>query len=708
MLNNFFHVGIIPGSLPLNTHIEFFPPSSASSTSSSSTTSTAVADPTHHHGNGIVSLQNGNHKKLLRFVQLHTSLSYNDKRSKLVCPTTGVTLENHDYPDPEEDADNVSKHVLSPSLINAVSSTRAEIIWANNHDRDGLLGRSDMRLQTAVGMPVAVDNDGNMCVVVMFSPNDIKSNDDSLEYLNFISRSATSFSIPCLLPVIKDPSKIFQFADQDDDDVDMNMNMNMGNEYNHGCGANEHDHFNSFDDDDIYMSGKIIEPRSTSALKLNTKQLAMQETDLGRRGITTRLFSFRSGGDNDGIAAVSVRRKLNDDKTMTGSEPEVHIVHDISTEPRDSFGIPMLPTEGYAFHYDMELSGDVDDNSIFDGTVDEASYGVWSTIMRNDVNAVSNHGDEGGVVSLMNGNDTSMDGKNSALPQRISSDSSLNLLAQATSLYELSANEDSLFSSDEVGETNNIHGEVGESRVAKADDVWKITKGKKLRLEEFAQAFLGMSVFDIADIWMPGEIVENDMLLKHVSSMTNDHKNEDFVAFRQFSSTASVKMWSGAVGRAFASGNPVWSRNEKMIVDSNRAHAFHQAQIKSVLSVPVIPAGCKTPVCVVTCYSQSRVNCNPNVLRFVQQAVRLLWVGFDSVTPHSSVGDTAWKEVAPEDVGKMAADADLHQVFLKKRPFCEVSAFSEEHKSKRGGSREDMSQQQVCSVQIIICPICAC
>eukprot|EP00816_Leptocylindrus_hargravesii_P011030 CAMPEP_0196823004 /NCGR_PEP_ID=MMETSP1362-20130617/85680_1 /TAXON_ID=163516 /ORGANISM="Leptocylindrus danicus, Strain CCMP1856" /LENGTH=1194 /DNA_ID=CAMNT_0042202721 /DNA_START=298 /DNA_END=3883 /DNA_ORIENTATION=+ len=720
--------GIIP-CLPLNTQLELFPPSTSSSSSNSSTssassTSTAVADPS-----GVA-----NQKKLLRFVQLHTSLSYNDKRSKLVCPTTGVTLEsNYDYPDPEEDAENVSKHVLSPSLINAVSSTKAEIIWANNHDQDGLLGRSDMRLQTAVGMPVAVDNDGNMCVVVMFSPNDIKSSDESLEYLHFISRSATSFNIPCLLPVIKDPSKILQFVDYNQDD---NGNDN-DNDDAEGVmmDAGNNDYFNH---DNVYdMGERIIQPRGgTLARQLNMEQLAMmQETDLGRRGVTARLFSFGNSNNGSASAATSSavgkrgRKQLNDGKVVIGSEPEVHIVHDISTEPCDSFGIPMLPTEGYDFHYDMDLSGD--DNSIFDGTFDEASYGVWSTIMQSEqanagINAISNHGDDQAledgtvgqrrVVTLLNGNASTAEGEEqkSMLPQRISSDSSLNLLAQVTaSAYEPFPNDelenidvtnsvDTSFSSDFIRQnsTNSLGGinENRASRSAHASHVRKITKAKKDRLEEFAQAFLGMSVFDIADIWMPFDETtdKNDvMLLNHVSSMTNDPKNEDFIAFRQFSVGSTVKMWSGAVGRAFASGNPVWSRNEKMIVDSNRAHAFHQAQIKSVLSVPVLPAGCKTPVCVVTCYSQSRVNCNPHVLRFVQQAVRLLWDGFDSVTPHASVGSAAWKEVAPEDVGKMAADVGLHQVFLKKRPLCEVSSFSEDHKAKRSGSKEgDSSHQQ--------------
>jgi len=40
-------------------------------------------------------------------------------------------------------------------------------------NEEGLIGRSDIRLQTAVGMPVAMDAAGNMCVVVMFSPNEL-------------------------------------------------------------------------------------------------------------------------------------------------------------------------------------------------------------------------------------------------------------------------------------------------------------------------------------------------------------------------------------------------------------------------------------------------------------------------------------------------------------------------------------------------------
>jgi hypothetical protein len=106
----------------------------------------------------------------------------------------------------QQDSD-LKKHVLSPQLVNAISSS-AQVLWATSQKREGLLGRSDVRLQTAVGMPVAVDAKGNMCVVVMFSPNQIRNTDDAMEYLQFISQSATSSNIPCLLPVFNNTMRV--------------------------------------------------------------------------------------------------------------------------------------------------------------------------------------------------------------------------------------------------------------------------------------------------------------------------------------------------------------------------------------------------------------------------------------------------------------------------------------------------------------------
>ena len=45
------------------------------------------------------------------------------------------------------------------------------------------MGRSDIKLQTAIGMPVGVDESGNVWVVVMFSPKNVESSSDAIEYL---------------------------------------------------------------------------------------------------------------------------------------------------------------------------------------------------------------------------------------------------------------------------------------------------------------------------------------------------------------------------------------------------------------------------------------------------------------------------------------------------------------------------------------------
>ncbi len=148
-----------------------------------------------------VGRREGDGKK--RFVQLYTSKNYADRRADLVIPEKQhpeAIDEGHvDVNEPLSESE-LEKHKLSPQLVDAISKS-AQVVWANTQREEGLLGRSDMRLQTAVGMPVAVDADGNMCVVVMFSPENLESTDEAMEYLRFLSSSATSSSIPCLFPV---------------------------------------------------------------------------------------------------------------------------------------------------------------------------------------------------------------------------------------------------------------------------------------------------------------------------------------------------------------------------------------------------------------------------------------------------------------------------------------------------------------------------
>ncbi len=401
--------------------------------------SVSIAVEEKHDEHNALAISNG---KKLRFVQLYTSRSYENRRNQLVTPADeedNYAKQVNGDADEHDDDDNHTKkkHVLSPLLVDAISKT-AQVVWAHTKKREGLLGRSDMRLQTAVGMPVAVDGSGNMCVVVMFSPNNISSTDDALEYLQSISRSATSTSIPSLLPAF-DPK--------------------------HGLVSLPHHH----------TTNEIIPLLSSPNM-----------TD---GSVITRFVSLDDAPI--GVGQLSVA--------------EVHSNHDLTNAPKDCFGIPMLPS--------VTLLDGSDPLSSLDA-FDEASYGVWSTIMDNaDLPVVG--GD------LLETNETSYN----------------------------------QFNPTSVGPIHETSTPVYASSKPTMD------KERLDRLEEFASAFLDVSVFDFAEVWVP--VDDHSDHLGQVASIisTDSQTNQTLQDFERMSSTILVRFWSGAVGRAFSSGNPVWSAN---------------------------------------------------------------------------------------------------------------------------------------------------
>lgn len=109
-------------------------------------------------------------------------------------------------------------------------------------------------------------------------------------------------------------------------------------------------------------------------------------------------------------------------------------------------------------------------------------------------------------------------------------------------------------------------------------------------------------------------------------------------------------------------------------MDSSRVEAFAIANIKTVLAIPIFSEGHSTPSCVLCFYSLVRSDSVPFVMKFVQQALRSLWYGLDRLQPHKSIGEELWKEVAPADLGEMAADLEMQSAFhMKKRPFDQMS-----------------------------------
>lgn len=413
-------------------------------------------------------------------MQLYTSKSYANRRSMLVTPpeddddnennnngyTDSMVAHHHHAHDHDCTKkctkDDLEKHKLSPRLVDAISKT-AQVVWANTLKQEGLTGRSDIPLHTAVGMPVAVDADGNMCVVVMFSPNNIQSTDAAMEYLQSISRSATSSSIPCLMPA--------------------------------------------------FESTEDIQHVPTSSLnKAIRGHIMPQEASLGE-GVTARFVS------------------IDDDNNSGSSTPEQIMGHDLASAPKDCFGIPMLPcfaelgSESSSPAPAPALGASSTQAPPLEDVFDEASYGVWSTIMQERpalVPSPAPSGNEEDPIDIAVENGLPVGLNEGVNP----------------------ANDDAMIDPKSLVTTHKR----------------QLERKRKDQLEEFCSAFLGMSVFDIADVWIPAG-PEHPDCLSHVVSISSSNQSNTITDFKRVSGYTLIKFWSGAVGRAFASGNPVWSCN---------------------------------------------------------------------------------------------------------------------------------------------------
>jgi hypothetical protein len=205
---------------------------------------------------------------------------------------------------------------------------------------------------------------------------------------------------------------------------------------------------------------------------------------------------------------------------------------------------------------------------------------------------------------------------------------------------------------------------------------------RKERLVEFLMAFLGMSVFDLADVWVP---LAGKAALRHVVTVTANNGlpiSTTLAQFKRTSETTLIPYWTGAVGRAFSTGNPVWSSNEAVFMDTGRAGAFQETKFHTVLAVPVFSKSVTSqPACVVAAYAFVKSGSIPFVLRFVQQALRLLWDdgGLEDVCAvheqqqEAATPGVAWQNVAtPADLGEMAADVEMQQHFAARKRTHEI------------------------------------
>ena len=471
-----------------------------------------------------------------RFLQLYTSKAYCNQRSKLVQPH-----DNDDGPGSERSNGSGSpgsptsraspkspssshqlirrtssfasleldeEHVLSPRIVEAVTHS-TQVVWANCQKTEGLLGRSDIKLQTAIGMPVGVDESGNVWVVVMFSPKNVESSVDAIEYLQYISRSAASTSIPCLLPVVGDvppPSN--------------NDNGGGGGGTTKMiCDGSSAAANTDVKEDAVNTTTVALKDghHNYSLVSIKPKTKQPEHTQELGDGVMAKFVSFNMNDDDDD-------KDGNDKSKSPGGTTRAHRFslgneNDLRNAPKDDWGIPMLPetaelvnnngggqtnnngtnngniNNGNNSQSASQQTLDAIDNAITDA-FDEASYGVWSTIM------------------------------------------------------------------------NSAGGEVIRTSESIATKMHLIQE----RLEEFATAFLGMSVFDVADAWMVssgsggagpnGEACTGNNsvpVLKCLFTAAATETNPGINALREASGNASVQIADGAVGKAYSSGYPVWS-----------------------------------------------------------------------------------------------------------------------------------------------------
>ena len=501
-----------------------------------------------------------------RFLQLYTSKAYNDQRSKLVqpraesstsdddtCEAVNSSLDDNNDArgDCNTSANNDAlaipamrrsnsdtslelerEHVLSPRIVEAVTHS-TQVVWANCQRSEGLLGRSDVRLQTAIGMPVGVDEFGNVWVVVMFSPMNVESSADAIDYLKYISRSAATTRIPCLLPVWGG-AEMMTTTTTDALGVarsrrskTSNMICSEKDDSNRDAEDDEVDHHNNH-----HRSLVSITPRPN--LSDHTEELG--------EGVIAKFVSFKiDDDDDDEIENVHVNDRPSQ---MMGVEEGFKSVfdNDVRKAPKDDWGIPMLPTETDVKRkhtltistantnptsapfsspsptpttYSNNYLDAIDD--VITDAFDDASYGVWSTIMNSSGMSATSDADE----------------------------------------------ERSCSSSNRRG--NNVGTSISTSSAS------IFGNSKFARLEEFAAAFLGMSVFDVADVWTmggnsqqhedgTGNVATNHpMHLECLFTVAATNTNPQINALRSASMNASIEVADGVVGRAYNSGCSVWS-----------------------------------------------------------------------------------------------------------------------------------------------------
>jgi len=116
----------------------------------------------------------------LKFIQLYTSPTYEDFHSLLIQPDSSSDLNSNR---------DEETHRFSPVICRGVLDG-GQIVWANTRIQEGLTGRIDLPLNTAVGVPIcSIGLD--LYILVLFAVGLIPMSSQAIEYLTTVSRAVT-------------------------------------------------------------------------------------------------------------------------------------------------------------------------------------------------------------------------------------------------------------------------------------------------------------------------------------------------------------------------------------------------------------------------------------------------------------------------------------------------------------------------------------
>eukprot|EP01038_Epipyxis_sp_PR26KG_P008566 gene8566-11573_t len=124
-------------------------------------------------------------KPTLKFLQLYTSPTYEDFHSLLIRPDKSQS----------DNAQDEDKHRFSPIICRGVCDG-GQIVWANTRisdDLSGLLGRTDLPLNTAVGVPICSIG-FDLYILVLFAIGLNYMTPNAIEYLCSVATAVTQGS----------------------------------------------------------------------------------------------------------------------------------------------------------------------------------------------------------------------------------------------------------------------------------------------------------------------------------------------------------------------------------------------------------------------------------------------------------------------------------------------------------------------------------